>query len=335
MNIVDTPGVGNGQSSATEYFGPSPKKGRPPGKSRRSLDLIDAMYRAAEAAQPITGRGIGYKLFVAKLIASMGRTDMRRVYRLLKEAREQGDIPWEWVVDETRGLEKRATWDNVEEFAGTMANSYRRDFWNQQPVHCEVWSEKGTVRGVLQPVLDEYGVGFRVMHGFNSATCVYNVSQDDDGRDLIVLYVGDYDLSGLCMSEEDLPKRLEEYGGYHVKLKRIALTGEQVISLPSFPAADKKTDPRYKWFAARYGDHCWELDAMDPNDPRACVEKAIKELIEPVAWERCDRVNREERTSMKDVMGAWRRQLPKDEAWEAAYEDWHGFNGGDRDRRAH
>ena len=29
--------------------------------AQRSIDLINAMYTAAEAAQPITGRGIGYK----------------------------------------------------------------------------------------------------------------------------------------------------------------------------------------------------------------------------------------------------------------------------------
>ena len=84
----------------TEYFGTGSKKGR--GMAQRSLDLIEAMYAAAEAAQPITGRGIGYKLFTAGLIPSMARTDMQRVYRLLKEARERGDIPWEWIVDETR-----------------------------------------------------------------------------------------------------------------------------------------------------------------------------------------------------------------------------------------
>jgi hypothetical protein len=37
------------------------KKGR--GMARRSLELIEAMRVAAEAAQPITGRGVGYKLF--------------------------------------------------------------------------------------------------------------------------------------------------------------------------------------------------------------------------------------------------------------------------------
>jgi hypothetical protein len=94
----------------TEHFESCSKKGR--GKSRRSLDLIEAMYAVAEAAQPITGRGVGYKLFIADLIASMAKNEMQRVYRLLKEAREQGLIPWEWIVDETRTLERVSTWAN-------------------------------------------------------------------------------------------------------------------------------------------------------------------------------------------------------------------------------
>ena len=99
------------------------------------------------------------------------------------------------------------------------------------------------MRGVLQPVLDEYGVGFRVMHGFSSATAVHDVAQDDDGRPLIVLYVGDWDPSGLCMSEQDLPAGLSRYDGDHVVLKRIALTRDQLRGLPSFPASDKKKGP--------------------------------------------------------------------------------------------
>ena len=45
------------------------RRGR--GMAQKSLDLIEAMYAFAKAAQPITGRGIGYKLFVAGLILSM------------------------------------------------------------------------------------------------------------------------------------------------------------------------------------------------------------------------------------------------------------------------
>jgi hypothetical protein len=125
---------------------------------------------------------------------------------------------------------------------------------------------------------------------------------------LIALYVGDFDPSGMNMSEEDLPKRLDEYDGSHVTVRRIALTREQVSGLPSFPATDKKKDPRYKWFVCNYGDRCWEIDAMDPNNLRNCVEDAIRELIEPVAWERCDCVNRAEQQSLKTIIAKWGRK---------------------------
>jgi len=147
----------------SEYFEICSKKGR--GMARRSLEIIEEMYFITRAAQPITGRGVRYKLFTAipPVITAMSKSEMQRVYRLLKEARERGDIPWEWIVDETRSMERTSTWSNPEEYARCVARSYRRDFWDQQPIRCEVWSEKGTVRGVLAPVLDQYAVGFRVI----------------------------------------------------------------------------------------------------------------------------------------------------------------------------
>jgi hypothetical protein len=278
------------------------KKGR--GMSQASRDLIDAMYDICEAAQPITGRGVGYKLFTAGLIKSMSVNEMQKVYRLLRIAREEGTIPWEWIVDETRELERVSTWDDPEQYARAVARSYRRDFWNQQPCRVEVWSEKGTIRGVLKPVLDQYAVGFRVMHGFTSATAVNDIAEDDDGRPMIVLYVGDFDPSGMFMSEEDLPQRVADYGGDHVELERIALTEDQTDALPSFPGSDKRKGPRYSWFVENYGHACWEIDAMDPRDLRDCIEEAIKQQIEPE--ERCEVINRAEQESLRTVLKAWR-----------------------------
>jgi hypothetical protein len=224
-----------------EHFGTGSKKvGR--GMAQRSLDLIEAMHAIVKAAQPITGRGVGYKLFIAHLIASMAKKEMQRVYRLLKEAREQGIIPWDWIVDETRSIERVSTWSDPAAYARCVAQSYRRDFWDQQPHRVQVWSEKGTVRGLLRPVLDQYAVGFNPVHGFTSATSAHDTAEDDDGRPLIILYVGDYDPSGMFMSEEDLPKRFVKYDGNHIKLKRIALTTKQLTGLPSFPATDKRKD---------------------------------------------------------------------------------------------
>jgi hypothetical protein len=281
---------------------------KPRGLGRKSLDLIEAMVPIVEAAQPITGRGVGYKLFTAGLIPSMSTGDMQRVYRLLKEARERGIVSWESIVDETRELERAPTWSDPHAYAEATIRDYRRNYWDQQPVRVEVWSEKGTVRGVLRPVLDNYGVGFRVMHGFASATSVHDVAEDYDDRELIVLYTGDWDPSGLWMSERDLPERLSRYGGDHVTLIRIALTGEQLSDLPSFPAADKHKDRRYKWFVKNYGDRCWELDALDPNALRAAVEEQVLSFIEPTAWQRCKVTERAEKQSLVEVMTGWWRQ---------------------------
>jgi hypothetical protein len=290
---------------STEQFETGIRKTR--GMAQRSLDLIDVMKAEAKAAKPITGRGVGYKLFVRGLIPSMGNADMQRVYRLLREARERGIIPWSWIVDETRELERVATWDNPAEYAEATVRDYRRDYWNQQPVRVEVWSEKGTVRGVLAPVLNDYAVGFRVAHGFGSATMTHDASTDDDGRPLIILYVGDWDPSGLCMSEHDLPRRFEKYGGDHIDPRRIALTEKHLASLPSFPAAEKKSDPRYKWFVQNYGTECWELDALDPNKLRTLVKDAIRKEVDWDAWERCGIVEDAERDSIEEVLRGWVR----------------------------
>jgi hypothetical protein len=273
--------------------------------AQRSLDLIKAMADICEAAHPITGRGVGYKLFTRGLNPSMGRADMQRVYRLLKEARERGMVPWGWIVDESRELERVSSWDDPADYAECVVRCYRRDYWSQQPVRVEVWSEKGTVRGVLAPVLNEYGVGFRVMHGFGSATEIHDIAMDDDGRRLVALYVGDHDPSGLYMSMHDLPERLAKYEGDHVYLRRIALLPEQLNDLPCFPASDKKTDPRYRWFVEQYGDHCCELDALDPNGLRDLVEEQINQWIVRSAWDRCKRVEEAERESIQTVLGRW------------------------------
>jgi hypothetical protein len=276
------------------------------GMAQRSRDLIDAMFDTAAALQPITGRGIGYQLFVAKQIASMSKADMKRVYRLLTIARERGIIPWRWIVDEDDDDEGVPTWDDPAAFAEAASRGYRRDFWQQQRVRVVVWSEKGTVRGVLRPMLDRYGVRFRRVGGFASSGKAHRLAWDtDDNRPLIVIYVGDYDCSGMFMSEVDLPNRMREYHGHHVEIRRVALVPGQLAGLPSFAASDKRKDPRFRWFGENYGKRCWELDAMDPNVLRACVEDEIKSLIEPDAWARCEVVNTAEQESLHKVLTNW------------------------------
>jgi hypothetical protein len=167
------------------------------------------------------------------------------------------------------------------------------------------------VRGVLQPVLDELGVTLRVMHGFGSATAVYDVAAETAcaDRELIVLYVGDWDPSGLYMSQVDLPARLARYEGV-CDIRRIALTEDDIgPDLPSFAAVTKMQDPRYRWYVDHTGSRCWELDAMDPRDLRERVKAEINALIDRPAWDRAIEVENAEVESMKAFHKVWKESI--------------------------
>jgi len=62
-----------------------------------------------------------------------------------------------WIVDETPAPECVSAWEDPAEYIETVKRAYRRDCWTMQPCRIEVWSEKGTVRGTLAPVLDALG----------------------------------------------------------------------------------------------------------------------------------------------------------------------------------
>jgi hypothetical protein len=241
------------------------------------------------------------------LIESMGNKCVRNVSGMIVVARERGIIPWGWIVDETRHEERISRWNGLGDFGETVVRGYRKDFWQHQESWIKVFSEKATVGGIVRPVLNEFAVGFQVLHGFGSATSLHDVAEESltDDRHLEILYIGDFDPSGMHMSEVDLPRRIRKYGGV-VDITRIALTrADCTDALPSFSVETKRRDPRYAWFERNYGDRCWELDAMNPNDLRERVRDAILSRIDIHAWEHCQAVEKAERESLNAYVRAW------------------------------
>jgi hypothetical protein len=280
------------------------------GRSQHTKDLIAASREILLTIQPASVRGVCYKLFVKKLIASMAKGETNKISRLLRLARENNEISWAWIVDETRSAECISAWDSPEDYARAVVSSYRRSYWSYQPIIPEVWSEKGTVRGVLAPVLEKYGVTFRPLHGYNSATEVHLIAEETADSQRLALYVGDWDPSGKHMEEVDLPRRLRKYGG-NVKIIRVALAPADVANsgLPHFAVEEKRKDPRYRWFVERYGHRCFELDALDPNVLRDRVEQCIRSVIDFDAWERCAATERAEQQSLIAAMRNWNGAL--------------------------
>jgi hypothetical protein len=288
----------------------------PRGKSEDSLKLIAEMKRILKAIQPASVRAVCYQLFIRERIDSMAKNETNKVGVQLSYARKNELIPWEWVVDETREIECGPGWKDKQQFNEQMARSYCREYWTGQPIRVQVWSEKGTVRGTLKPILDKYGIDFFPVHGFNSDTAMHDTIVAAALRiaPLIILYVGDRDCSGLYMVEEDLPNRLLEFwnreplciGPFENKITivHVALTEKDCKNLPSYPA--KKTDTRYNWYVTNHGYKAWELDAMSPVILRRRVEQAILKLpIDWDMWERTEKCSKAEQASLENVLTAW------------------------------
>jgi hypothetical protein len=303
--------------------------------AKATLTLIDEAVEIARAIHPCRVRAIHYQLFILKLIPSMGDAEAKKVSRLTTLAREMGLLPWEWITDNTRAEEGVATWDDPEAYARTVQFAYRRDKWQAQPKYIIIWSEKGTVEGTIRPVLRKYELPLQTLHGWSGATPIWDMAQAnlDRHQKTLILYIGDYDPSGLYMSEVDLPQRLYRYSSgdpsnkdvnpararrelakLGLEIRRVALLKADTRALGrslAFPASDKgpkedsQGDSRYDWFVRNYGHWCWELDALDPNILRRRLEDAILAELDREAWDRYVAVERLEKEAIITTCRSW------------------------------
>jgi hypothetical protein len=141
-----------------------------------------------------------------------------------------------------------------------------------------VWTEKDALSQILNEEAETYRVPIRVTRGFLSTSKRIEWSDNN----VMVLYFGDHDPSGLCMDQDLQKSSFMELKGF----KRIALTLEQakLNNLPSIPIKEaeeggKKGDPRSNNYKSAYGDRCWELDALQPDVLRRLVRDSIKSLL--------------------------------------------------------
>jgi hypothetical protein len=282
------------------------------GKSSSTQRLEIAILKIVEDRAPITVRGVAYALFTLGLIDSMETNNTAKVSRVMTAMREEDELDWTEIVDGSRAIDRVSTWSNPSAIINAAVRGYRRNYWQDQDSLVEVWSEKSTVAGVLAPVLNEFGVTFRVMKGFGSFTSVRQAAEDSldvpDHKNAVALYIGDYDPSGMYMSEIDLPVRLERYGS-EWEFERIAVLESDTFDLPAFDAATKSGDMRYRWFVENFGHQCWELDAINPTDLRNRVREQIETRLDLPTWEHAKEIEAVEVASMKQFHKAWAERL--------------------------
>jgi transcriptional regulator with XRE-family HTH domain len=106
----------------------------PRGKTAATLTFIDACSRILEEIQPASIRAVAYQLFIRHLLDSMEKSNTNKVSKQLVYAREQGIVPWDWIVDEARE-EERITGKPDREVAEAVGVSRQTIAqWRQHPV---------------------------------------------------------------------------------------------------------------------------------------------------------------------------------------------------------
>lgn len=126
-----------------------------PRRERRHITkLINAATTILDLEQPMTIRQLFYRLVsVSALPNDQGHYQL--VSRVMGKAREDGRIPFDYIVDRSRPTYEPNVWDDAAGYAEAVKRDYRRNYWATQPRHVELWAEKDAIIGSIESITDD------------------------------------------------------------------------------------------------------------------------------------------------------------------------------------
>ena len=210
------------------------------------------------------------------------------------------------VCDRTRPTYEPNVWRDPQDYAEAIKCGYRRDYWQGQPYHVELWSEKDTVLGSIQELTDAFGITVRVGRGFTSETRVWEIANiiSKTGKQNVVLFLGDHDPSGHDI-ERDWQSRLLRNGSGPFQLRRLAINQVDIQKFQLPPQRVKASDTRSRGFVKKFGSQCVELDALPPAELRDRIRHAIESLQDKLAWDRAVEVEQVELDCIVETVSKW------------------------------
>ena len=226
---------------------------------------------------------------------------------LVDNGRKAGFLDWDMIEDRARETVFPPYWSSPSSIINVCVRQFRIDKWEKQPCHVEVMAEKDAVTGILTPVCERMQVRFTANRGYASSSLFYEVSQrlteaNDDDKEIHILYLGDHDPSGMDMTR-DLRERmgLFTFNDFPVDVTRIALNMDQVEKWnpPENPAKD--TDSRFVDYRKKFGNKCWELDAIEPSELANLVSDWISGYRDEDLWEEAEEEEQEMIDALKGI----------------------------------
>jgi hypothetical protein len=175
---------------------------------------------------PTNARFLFYEL-VQRGELSKERKGARRpdqdLHDALTDLREEGRIPWDWIVDETRSLDDYTGYASVKQGVLSRLPYIGLDPWRgYAPL---VLTESRSLAGVLRHIVIEYRARTAATNGQCGGFLRTEIAPSLQPNDRII-YLGDLDLAG-DQIETNTHRVLEQESG-NLDWERLALTHEQV-----------------------------------------------------------------------------------------------------------
>lgn len=226
-------------------------------------------------------RQLYYQLVAANLIPNEER-QYKKISSVLTDARMCGAVDWDIIEDRVRVPQMHAEWDSASDLMRSAVIAFRLPRHKDQEHYIELHVEKDALTSILQPITDHYHIALVVNRGYSSTSAMYRASKrfqrEYRYKDVIVLYLGDHDPSGMDM-DRDIRDRQGIFRA-DIKVIRIGLTMEQIEEYNPPPNPAKLSDPRAKWYVEKYGNISWEVDALRPQVLDELVRGRIEDLID-------------------------------------------------------
>jgi hypothetical protein len=242
-------------------------------RARATKAEIEARRSALSKMQPMTVRQVFYQATVRGIVEKI-EAGYNKVQTDLVLMRRSGDLPYEWLADNTRWQRKPKTYSSVVEALEATARLYRKALWTDADCYVEVWLEKDALAGVVYPITSVYDVPLMVARGYASLSFLHNAAEAIGALDVPahIYHLGDFDPSGVNAGEKIEATLRELAPDAEIYFERIAVEPWQIEqwNLPTRPT--KASDTR----SERFGSISVELDAIEPDRLRNIVTEAVE-----------------------------------------------------------
>jgi len=252
----------------------------------------------------MTLRQLYYQL-VSRNVISNNQKEYAKLSILLNKGRMAGIVDWAAIEDRGRQVRIGYSADDVPDALSDIAYSYKLKRMDNQDTYLEVWIEKDALSNVFRRVTDQFHINLMVNKGYSSASAMHDAflrfkAANKLGKPVKVLYFGDHDPSGKDMVR-DIDKRMNDFGLRNYEIVNPALSYAQVqqYDLPENPV--KFSDPRANDYVEQYGEHSWELDALDPRVLASITRAEVLRYIDLDKFEATLRLESKQRNIIKRI----------------------------------